>query len=79
MKYAERKEMMNAFDPAKLEGKGGESYYRYFMVTLMADLCDNIGSLEYKYGEMLKLQQAKTGQVRPTPPTENSRYGGPKA
>ena len=96
MKYSERKQLMENLDPAQLNGGKtpmniAEGHYRWYVIQLLADIADNVGSMAYAYGEMLKIQQAKSNPPRPAqqpnatphrmegiPPTEQSRYGGPK-
>jgi hypothetical protein len=79
MKYSERKKMMEDFNPEQLNGGKGpkelaEGYFRWHVVTLLADIADQLGTTAYAYQEMLKIQQSKSGQSRPSQPA-SSRPG----
>lgn len=103
MKYAERKSFMEQLNPDNLKGSNSkadqaEAHYRFYVLHLMADIADQLSSVAYAYGEMLKIQQTKSQQkpivktnvgpipavpnathrMEGIPPTEQSRYGGPK-
>ena len=92
MKYAERKEMMDQLDPDQLAGgktpvQIADGYFRWHVLQLLCDIADSQANMAYSYKEMLTLQQKKTGTARPpaapqngptVPPTQQSRYGGPR-
>lgn len=94
MKYAERKTLMEQLNPEQLNGgkapaQLAEGYFRWYLITLLGDIADQLGTTAYAYQEMLKIQQSKSGAgPRPgssappaaaaapaIPPTTDSRYG----
>ena len=77
MKYEERNELMKNLDPAQLAGgptplARAEGHFRWYILQLLADLCESVAGMSYAWREMLKISQAKAGLGN----MDKSRYGG---